>query len=54
MLKNDFADRALKAEKEGWDEVKLKELLGAKRERLGIFEGDELRVSLKQAKVQDW
>jgi enoyl-[acyl-carrier protein] reductase II len=41
MLKNDFADRALKAEKEGWDEIKLKELLGSKRERLGIFDGDE-------------
>jgi enoyl-[acyl-carrier protein] reductase II len=41
MLKNDFANRARLAEKEGWDEIKLKELLGSKRERLGIFEGDE-------------
>ena len=41
MLKNDFAYRALKAEGEGWDEIKLKGLLGSKRERLGIFEGDE-------------
>ena len=41
MLKNDFAYRALQAEKEGWDESRLKELLGSKRERLGIFEGDE-------------
>ena len=41
MLKNDFAFRATKAEREGWDEIKLKELLGSKRERLGIFEGDE-------------
>jgi enoyl-[acyl-carrier protein] reductase II len=41
MLKNDFASRAVNAEKEGWDEGKLKELLGKKRERLGIFEGDE-------------
>ena len=41
MLKNDFAYRALQAEKEGWDEAKLRELLGSKRERLGIFEGDE-------------
>jgi enoyl-[acyl-carrier protein] reductase II len=47
MLKNDFSDRALKAEKEGWDEVKLKELLGAKRERLGIFEGDEIEGELE-------
>ena len=41
MLKNDFAQRAVQAEKEGWDDVKLMELLGSKRERLGIFEGDE-------------
>lgn len=41
MLKNDFAFRAIQAEREGWDEIKLKELLGSKRERLGIFEGDE-------------
>jgi enoyl-[acyl-carrier protein] reductase II len=41
MLKNDFANRALQAEKEGWDERKLNELLGSKRERLGIFDGDE-------------
>lgn len=41
MIKNDFAERAIKAEKEGWDEIKLKELLASKRERLGIFEGDE-------------
>jgi len=42
MLKNDFASRAYKAESEGWDETKLKELLGSKRERIGIFEGDEI------------
>jgi enoyl-[acyl-carrier protein] reductase II len=41
MLKNDFAGRSVQAENEGWDEQKLKELLGEKRERLGIFEGDE-------------
>jgi len=41
MLKNDFANRARFAEIEGWNEIKLKELLGNKRERLGIFEGDE-------------
>lgn len=40
MLKNDFALKAMKAEYEGWDEIKLRELLGSKRERLGIFEGD--------------
>ena len=47
MLKNDFADRAIKAESEGWDESKLKELLGSKRERLGIFEGDEIQGELE-------
>jgi enoyl-[acyl-carrier protein] reductase II len=41
MLKNDFALRSVKAEEEGWNEEQLKELLGRKRERLGIFEGDE-------------
>ncbi len=41
MMKNDFAGRALKAEAEGWDEDRLQELLGRKRERAGIFEGDE-------------
>ena len=47
MLKNDFAFRALQAEKEGWDESKLKELLGNKRERLGIFEGDEVEGEME-------
>ena len=42
MLKNDFAFRSKNAEAEGWDEEQLKELLGKKRERLGIFEGDEI------------
>ena len=41
MLKNEFAIRSVKAEEEGWSEEQLKELLGEKREMLGIFEGDE-------------
>ncbi len=41
MLKNDFALKAVKADKDGWNEVKLKTLLGNKREMLGIFEGNE-------------
>jgi enoyl-[acyl-carrier protein] reductase II len=41
MLKNEFALRSVKAEDEGWNKEKLKELLGNKREKLGIFEGDE-------------
>jgi len=47
LLKNDFAFRALQADREGWDEIKLKELLGSKRERLGIFEGDEMEGELE-------
>ncbi len=40
MLKNDFALNAVKADKDGWNEDKLKMLLGNKREMLGIFEGN--------------
>lgn len=40
MLKNKFSEEALLAEYSGADEHKLKDLLGQKRERLGIFEGD--------------
>lgn len=47
MLKNDFAYRAIQAEREGWNEGKLKELLGSKRERLGIFEGDEIEGEME-------
>lgn len=47
MLKNDFAFRAIKAENECWDELKLKELLGSKRERAGIFEGDEIEGEME-------
>ncbi|MEP0861839.1 MAG: nitronate monooxygenase [Ignavibacterium sp.] len=47
MIKNDFAMRAIKAEEECWDEMKLKELLGNKRERAGIFEGDEIEGELE-------
>jgi enoyl-[acyl-carrier protein] reductase II len=47
MLKNDFALRAVQADKEGWDDVKLMELLGSKRERIGIFEGDEVEGELE-------
>ena len=41
MLKNDFALKAVNADKDGWNEDKLKVLLGKKREMLGIFEGNE-------------
>ncbi len=41
MIKNEFTDIVYKAELNGAGEENLKELLGTKRERLGIFEGDE-------------
>jgi enoyl-[acyl-carrier protein] reductase II len=47
MIKNDFAIRAVQAENEGWEDKKLMELLGNKRERLGIFEGDEIEGELE-------
>jgi len=47
MIKNDFAIRAMKAEYEGWNEIQLKELLGSKRERAGIFEGDMVEGELE-------
>ncbi len=47
MMKNDFAIRAMKAENEGWNEAQLRELLGAKRERAGIFEGDLIEGELE-------
>jgi len=40
-LKNDFTKLVADAENKGADEGTLRELLGAKRERKGIFEGDE-------------
>ena len=47
MLKNDFAYRVIQTEKDGWDEIKLRELLGSKRERLGIFEGNEVEGEME-------
>lgn len=41
MIKNDFTTTVHKEEINGADEETLKKLLGEKRERLGIFEGDE-------------
>ena len=40
-IKNEFTNRILEAEKSGASEKELKEMLGEKRERMGIFEGDE-------------
>lgn len=47
MIKNDFAFRAMRAENECWNEVQLRELLGAKREHSGIFEGDLVEGELE-------
>lgn len=47
MLKNDFALRAVEAEKSCANENKLKEIWGEKRERLGIFEGDVFEGALE-------
>jgi enoyl-[acyl-carrier protein] reductase II len=47
MMKNNFALRSVKAEEEGWNEEQLRELLGNKRERLGIFEGDEIEGEME-------
>lgn len=41
MIKNEFTEQVFKAEMGGADEEVLRSLLGQKRERLGIFEGDE-------------
>ncbi|MDY0083680.1 MAG: nitronate monooxygenase, partial [Ignavibacteriaceae bacterium] len=47
VIKNEFAIRAMKAESEGWSETQLRELLAAKRERIGIFEGDLIEGELE-------
>lgn len=41
MIKNEFTSTVNKAEVNGAGEEELKQMLGAKRERLGIFEGNE-------------
>lgn len=40
-LKNEYTDKVMAAESKGADAEELREILGRKRERLGIFEGDE-------------
>lgn len=47
MIKNDFTKIVQKAEFEGATEEDLKILLGEKRERLGIFEGDTINGMLE-------
>ncbi|MBM4171048.1 MAG: nitronate monooxygenase [Ignavibacteria bacterium] len=47
MIKNDFTNEIHKLEREGADEEKINTALGQKRERLGIFEGDEANGMLE-------
>jgi len=47
MIKNDFTNEIHKLEREGADEKKINTALGQKRERLGIFEGDEANGMLE-------
>ena len=42
MIKNEFTQAVYKEELNGANENRLKQLLGEKRERIGIFEGDEV------------
>lgn len=42
MIKNSFTDSIHKAEMKGANDDELKILLGEKREKLGIFDGDEI------------
>ncbi len=41
IIKNEWSELVKKAEENGASEDELKKLLGEKRERLGIFEGNE-------------
>ncbi len=47
MLKNNFAMKAVKSDEECWNIEQQKELLGKKKERIGIFEGDLIEGELE-------
>ena len=51
MIKNEFAEKAVKAEDEGWSAEQQAELLGKKRAMLGIFEGDEKEGELEAGQI---
>ncbi len=51
MIKNEFAEKAVKAEDEGWSAEQQTELLGKKRAMLGIFEGDEIEGELEAGQI---
>ena len=51
MIKNEFAEKAVKANDEGWSAEQQAELLGKKRAMLGIFEGDEQEGELEAGQI---
>ncbi len=51
MIKNEFAEKAVKANDEGWSAEQQEELLGKKRAMLGIFEGDEKDGELEAGQI---
>jgi len=51
MIKNEFAEKAIKANDEGWSAEQQAELLGKKRAMLGIFEGDEKEGELEAGQI---
>ncbi|MBI5525337.1 MAG: nitronate monooxygenase [Deltaproteobacteria bacterium] len=57
VIKNEWAARMMKAEARGADDDELLEILGAKRNRLGMFEGDvkegELEIGQAAGAVRD-
>ena len=51
LLKNEFADAVAQAESEGADRLRLMELLGKARAKLGMFEGDMINGELEIGQV---
>jgi len=51
MMRNKFAEQAVKANDEGWSAEQQAELLGKKRAMLGIFEGDEQEGELEAGQI---
>jgi len=51
MIKNEFAEKAIKATEEGWSAEQQAELLGKKRAMQGIFEGDEKEGELEAGQI---
>ena len=51
MIKNEFAEKAIKATEEGWSAEQQTELLGKKRAMHGIFEGDEKEGELEAGQI---